>query len=207
MTVGGRALSSMSSLYGFASTDFSLMSPIPLRFTPSKIIVSGGYLAVAFESADKIFIAPENNIDNGIYFDISGRCSSMFVHNKMIYAITNGVLTVYPLDNSEPTVTDIKADKIATDGKFIYVLENETLSVLSFDLTNIRSLDINSKDFAISSVISAEKNIYSLETLELLHSFDSNVLTVKTTRTQNRLSGPGKHAQWERACPASSRNS
>ncbi|MBR2900999.1 MAG: S8 family serine peptidase [Clostridia bacterium] len=177
----------MSSLYGFASTDFSLMSPIPLRFTPSKIIVSGGYLAVAFESADKIFIAPENNIDNGIYFDISGRCSSMFVHNKMIYAITNGVLTVYPLDNSEPTVTDIKADKIATDGKFIYALENETLSVLSFDLTNIRSLDINSKDFAISSVISAEKNIYSLETLELLHSFDSNVLTVKdnTVITEN----------------------
>lgn len=169
----------MNSLYGFSNSDFSLMPPVALKFNPSKVILSGGYLAVTFESANEIFIAPENDIENGTYFNVSGVCSSMFVRNEKIYASVGGVLTVYPLDKTEPTVTEIKADKIATDGKLIYALDGETLRVLGFDLSETASIDINTKDFSISSVIWAGKNVYNAKTLELLQSFNSNILTIK----------------------------
>ncbi len=176
-----------NSLYGFSEKDFSTISPVSLKYTPSQVIVSGGHIAVMFESANKIFIAHENNLKNGIYLNISGKCSSLFIRNEKAYALIDGTLKVYPLDGSKTTSTEIKSDKIATDGKFIYSLQNEKLYVYGFDFVEIRSVSINSNDFSLSTVVSAEKSVYSLGTLKLLQTFDSNVLTVKgnTVITEN----------------------
>lgn len=135
-----------NALYGFSATDFTELDPVPLKYIPKALFVSGGYVTVTFADVPIIYLAPEENINDGVYITLPAECDSTAVAEGRLYAVSGGRLIHCLTDGSATVVTSVQAKAVDTDGVSIYVLDELSLTAYDLNLVSIRSIPANGVD-------------------------------------------------------------
>ena len=147
-------------LYSCSLSDFSENEPVPLRYSPNEIFVSGGYITVSFESIPVVYVAPESDIAAGVYIELPSVCVSAAISNGILYAIAGGRLVHCSADGSEPPITFIRAERVQADSERIYLLSGGILSVYTLSLSLIAKLEVNGDDLLLGSGIAVGNTVY-----------------------------------------------
>lgn len=127
-------------IYSLSLDTLAENTPTHLRFAPEKLFLSGGYLAVAFENASYVYIAPETDISAGAYIKLPSECDSACTVNGVLYAVSGGRLLYCRADGSETAVLSVRAQSVATDGTRIYVQNGTTLTAYGENLVRLAEI-------------------------------------------------------------------
>ncbi|MBQ8895481.1 MAG: S8 family serine peptidase [Clostridia bacterium] len=173
--------SDKNSLCGFSSADFGEQASVPLRFSPKKLFVSGGYVAVCFEERSEIYLAPESSLSDGVYINLPAICDSAAVANGRLYAVSGGRITHCLPDGSNVAITSIRASSVDSDGERLYVLDDDSLSVYNENLLLLGSVQTNAKDFVLGKGVAVGGVVYDPTLNAEFAHLDGEILTVSNS--------------------------
>lgn len=150
-------------LYGFGSSDLTEISAVALRFTPEKILLSGGYIIVSFANVPKVYIAPETDPANGIYISLPAKCVSACVSDGKMYAVSGGKLFYCAVDGSGTVVTSISASDVAARGDHIYILDETKLALYTPELLPVAQITVNGDSITVADGIIVGGTVYDTQ--------------------------------------------
>lgn len=163
--------------------------PVPLKYIPSEVVCSGGYIAVAFSDVAMIYIAEEANAENGRYVRTPSVSTSLCVMDGTVYAVSGETVVSCDFDGDEANVSALTARYVSTDGERLYVLDGSELSVLNAGMSLIRSATLSEGKLYVGNAIAIGKNIYNKTNFERISALDSDIIGISgnTVVTENRV--------------------
>ncbi len=149
-----------NALYPFETKTRDEKASVSLKYVPHKVTASDGFVAVSFKNAPYIYLASEDDLQNGRYIDFVSPGGEMFILNNRIYAVSNGSLKYCALDGVTVFTTQIKAAIAKTDGKSIFALNGNTLSVYGLNHTVTRQIAVNGQSLYVGNGVTVGKTLY-----------------------------------------------
>ncbi len=161
-------LSQENSIYRFNAETLTESEAIPLKYAPSKIFVSGGYLAVSFKRTKEIYISRISDIHNGKYLSFSEKCDGMTVINGIIYLILGEQISVLDFESEVIAPTSVVAEYMDSDGEYLYISNSTGIYKYSKDLSIVAQNNNVSGKITVGYGILIDKTVYDSENLSKL---------------------------------------
>ncbi len=178
-----------NTLNSFSTSEFTENDAVSLFFKPKQVLASGGNIIVLFENASFVYVASDSDAKNGSYIPVPYICDSAVVFGNKLYFVSRGKIFSCNLNGGTVTDTTLRAKKIATDGKFIYACTGNALFAYDRALAEVKRITAEGENLTSNGALALGKNVYNLEALELIASFDSDIITLKdnTIVTENGI--------------------
>ncbi len=168
-----------NALYSITLDDLSENEPLALRFEPKAVYTSGEYVAVSFKNMPYVYLATENDIENGRYILLPDICDSAFILNRRLYSATGGKLVYCPINGGAVTKTRVLADNAVLSDETIYCLSGNELSAYTSTLTNIATITVQSGDLAVGNGVAVGNTIYNAALKDDVVRLNSKILDFK----------------------------
>ncbi len=172
-------ISDRNALYSFDTSVFAENSPLPLRFIPERVVCSGGYIAVCFESAPEIYIAPEDDTANGIYVELPAKCDSLCIVGDKVFAVSNGRIVTFDTDGGSMAVTSVRAELISAAGERLVVKNGSELLLYNTSLVRLYAVDsVDGRLLTDGDYTAVGNTVYNIETLTEYVSLEDKILAI-----------------------------
>ncbi len=181
---------SKNSIYSFSESDLTSLAATPLRFSPAELSVSGGRLAVTFKDAPYVYVAPISDIGKGVYIASDAPADSACVSGNNLYFTSNGFLYSARISSGSATSTGISGDRIVTDGKNIFVLNGNGVSVYGMNLSPASSFASPNGHVAVGSkavVVGSSAFLHGSYTTEIPLGSDALAIYGNTVVTEKSV--------------------
>lgn len=167
-------------LYRFSTDGYNAFEAVSLKYRPDNVFALGGYIAVTFKNINRIYIASNDDIQNGSYITLQSSCSSAFGTNGRIYACVGGRLVHFLPDGSGMTTTDISAQSGCSNGNFFYLLDGEKLSLYRTNLGYVSSITVkNGALYCGDNAVAVGNIVYSPDLSDELLQTDGEVIATR----------------------------
>ncbi len=162
-------------VYSFNGKTLAENSSFVLKYLPKEIFAGEGYIAVLFQNANKIYIAPQTDTANGQYIDTEDFCQSVAFFNGKLYMAADGKLVSMDTDGKNYKTEVHSAEKIVAAGENLAVYSGNTLSLYNKNLALTARVNAEGGRLSAGNAIGLGNRIYSIDTLLLLHTLDEEI--------------------------------
>lgn len=152
---------------------------VPLKYVPSEITSGEGHIAVAFKTANVIYIAREDDASNGIYIETTADCTDLFIANGRAYAVINGRLYYVVLGSENLVTTAINCTEADFNGESIFALNGNMLTVYSNTLAVIHRIAVRGNGLYVGNGASVGNTLYYGEGFGESIDFNSEIVAMK----------------------------
>ncbi len=167
-------------LYSFDGETFTEGKPLELKYMPSRVNCSNGYVAVSFVNGKALYIAPADSPAEGRYISLSYACDDAASANRNIYFTSGGKLFVYTLDTDVLLETDISAFEVETGENGLFVVANSNIYHYDYSLSLLSSASCGNGKLVLDEYYAAVgKDVFNIQNLSKIGSTDSDILAIK----------------------------
>ena len=167
-------------LYSFDGEEFKESKPLELKFIPSRVNCSNGYVTVTFANGKALYVAPVDRPAEGRYIPLSYVCDDSASANRNIYFTSGGKLLVYTPETDTLLETDIPASEVETGEKGLFVVANGNICHYDYSLNLVSSASCGSGKLVLGELYAAVgRDIFGIQNLSKTETVDSDILAIK----------------------------